>query len=169
MLNKRTFLKTTAALAAVVSARRAFAYSAKGSTLQTGQFLAVGDYLVAGNRQFFVVMQDDGNLAVYRGSGPGERKDFVWGSVQAGRYAAKPGSYFAVMQDDGNLAMYQGSGPADRRDFVWGSVQDGGYAPRRDSYFAVMQDDGNFVVYRGAISSGQRGFVWGSVQSLEKR
>ena len=165
MLSKRTFLKTTAALAAVASARRAFANSAKGSVLQTGQFLAVGDYLVAGNRQFFVVMQDDGNLVVYRGSGPSDQRGFVWGSVQVGHYAPRPGSYFAVMQDDGNLVVYQGSGPSDQRSFVWGSVQDGGYAPKPDSYFAVMQDDGNFVVYRGSITDGPRGFVWGSVQS----
>ena len=85
-MNKRTFLKTSAALVAVFSARRALA-SAKGSVLQPGQFLGVGDYLVAGNRQFFVVMQDDGNLVVYRGSGPGDQRDFLWGSVQVGRYA----------------------------------------------------------------------------------
>jgi hypothetical protein len=169
VLNKRTFLKTTAALAAVGLARRAFAYSAKGSALQTGQFLAVGDYLVAGNRQFFVVMQDDGNLVVYRGSGPSDQRDFVWGSVQVGRYAPRHGSYFTVMQDDGNLVVYQGSDPGDKRDFVWGSVQDGRYAPRQDGYFAVMQDDGNFVVYRGSISGGQRGFVWGSLQSSGQR
>jgi hypothetical protein len=168
VLNKRTFLTTSAALAAVFSTRRAFA-AAKGSVLQAGQSLAVGDYLVAGNRQFFVVMQDDGNLVVYRGSGPGDQRDFVWGSVQAGRYAPRRDSYFAMMQDDGNLVVYRGSGPGGQRDFVWGSVQDGRYAPRRDSYFAVMQDDGNFVVYRGSIPGGQQGFVWGSIQSLEKR
>jgi hypothetical protein len=138
----------------------------KAIFMKTNQFLGLGDYLTSGNKQYFAVMQGDGNLVVYRGSDPNNNHGFVWGSVQVGRYAPSAGTYFAVMQGDGNLVVYRGSDPSDNHGFVWGSVQDGGYAPSAGSYFAVMQDDGNLVVYRGSDPNNNQGFVWGSTQSL---
>jgi hypothetical protein len=138
----------------------------KAALLSAGQFLGTGRYLLADNGAFFAVMQDDGNLCVYKGS-PADKKAFVWGSAQVGGYQTAGGSYFAAMQDDGNLCVYKGS-PADNKGFLWGSVQDGGYQTAGGSYFAVMQDDGNLCVYKGSPADNKN-FVWGSVQSAARK
>jgi hypothetical protein len=131
--------------------------------LPTGQYLSSGDYLDSGDKQHFVLLQGDGNLCVYKGSGPENNQGFVWGSVQVGGYAPQPGSYFAIMQNDGNFCIFRGSDPSNNQGLVWGSVQDGGYALRQGSYFAIMKNDGNFCIYRGSDPSNNQGFVWGSV------
>ena len=156
MIERRAIVRL-AALATVASAQRAYA-NEKGPMLGNGQFLSTGDFLVADNRQYFAIMQGDGNLCVYRGSGPGNNQGFVWGSVQVGGYAPRPGYYLAIMQGDGNLCVYRGG--VSPQGFVWGSVQDGGYPPVAGNYLAVMQGDGNLCVYRIAVD-----FVWGSIQS----
>jgi hypothetical protein len=140
-----------------------------GGTLNVGAILRTNEYVVSPSKKAYAIMQDDGNLVVYRGSGPSDNQGYVWGSVQVGGYAPSKGSYYAVMQDDGNLVVYRGSGPSDNQGYVWGSVQDGGYAPSKGSYYAVMQDDGNLVVYRGSGPSDKGDFVWGSVQSLDRK
>ena len=55
-------LMSAAALGAIASVGTQPAYAAGRSVLHTGQFLGVGDFLVAPNEQFFVIMQSDGNL-----------------------------------------------------------------------------------------------------------
>jgi hypothetical protein len=94
-----------------------------GGTLNVGAILRTNEYVVSPSKKAYAIMQDDGNLVVYRGSGPSDNQGYVWGSVQVGGYAPSKGSYYAVMQDDGNLVVYRGSGPSDKGDFVWGSVQ----------------------------------------------
>ena len=35
------------------------------------------------NGSYFPIMQSDGNLVVYRGTGPQNNRGFVWGSIQS--------------------------------------------------------------------------------------
>jgi hypothetical protein len=83
-----------------------------GGTLNVGAILRTNEYVVSPSKKAYAIMQDDGNLVVYRGSGPSDNQGYVWGSVQVGGYAPSKGSYYAVMQDDGNLVVYRGSGQA---------------------------------------------------------
>ncbi|MCG8460181.1 MAG: hypothetical protein MI919_28185 [Holophagales bacterium] len=129
----------------------------KGSQLSVGQSLEVDDYLVSPSGRYFAILQRDGNFCVYRGNGPANQGDFVWGSVQAAGYKPRNGEYFVIMQDDGNFCQYKGT-PANQGGFVWGTVQVGGYRPKQGAYFAIMQDDGNFCVYEG-------GFKFGTIQN----
>jgi hypothetical protein len=131
--------------------------------LPTGGVISVGDYLASSNGQFFVTMLNDGNLVIYRGSGPHDNRGFVWGSVQAGGYAPQSGNYYAVMQQDGNLVVYRGTGPDNRQGFVWGSVQDGHYTPQTGTYSVVMTDAGILMVYQHD-GTGSRP-IWQSGQS----
>jgi hypothetical protein len=86
------------------------------------------DSIVSNNGQFRFVMQNDGNLVLYRGSSP------LWASGTDGQDVE-----FCVMQGDGNLVLYlQGSGRP-----VWASGTDG-----NPGSFLVMQDDGNVVIYK---------------------
>jgi len=113
----------------------------KGSYLKTNEFLAVGDYLVSESGLFFVLMQTDGNLCVYRGTPEDIRGFAVWCSM--GKSLEK-GQYFAVMQEDGNFCVYKGNSPGDASvtGFVWGSMRK---SLEKGQYFAVMQEDGNFL------------------------
>jgi hypothetical protein len=125
----------------------------KGTTLTTGQFLSVGDYLVSDNGQFFAILQRPGNFCVYRVTGANGQHVFVWGSVQAAHYRPADGNYFVVMQSDGNFTEYKGTGPTDKRAFVWGSAQLARYQSANGQYSAVMQDNGKFCVYRQGSTS----------------
>jgi len=151
---------------AIVAPSSASANPTGKPILHAGQILAVGEYLVAPNGQFFVMMQDDGNLVVYRGSGPSNQQGAIWASAQVGHYPHVVGAYYAVMQNDGNFAIYRGAGPSFNQGFVWGTVQSGHYSPGLGNYFAVIQNDGNFVVYRGTGLANNSGPVWGSLQSV---
>jgi surface protein len=129
--------------------------SDKGKMLQTGKYLATGEYLVSDNKLFFVIMQSDGNLVVYNGSGPSDNKGSTWLSETEGK-----GESFAIMQSDGNFVVYKGSGPSNDSMFdvsTWSS-QTGG----KGESFAIMQDDGNFVVYKGSGPTDNKGATWSS-------
>jgi hypothetical protein len=97
-------------------------------------------------------MQSDGNLGVYKGSGPSDNKGALWNSKTGGK-----GESFAIMQSDGNFVVYKGSGPSDNKGALWNSKTGG-----KGESFAIMQDDGNFVVYKGSGPSDNKGALWNS-------
>lgn len=125
--------------------------SSASNTLSMMMSLGVGGTLVSNNRQFFAIMQSDGNLCVYRGT-PENQGAYMWGSQATG-----PGEqFFTVVQTDGNLCTYYGS-LGNQGNYLWGSqaLADGG------EFFLIMQDDGNLCVYKGTDPSNQGQFVWG--------
>lgn len=70
--------------------------------------------------QYFSILQPDGHMCTYRGTGPADNKGFI-GCTPEG--AGGPnGRYFAAVQDDGNLAIYKGGGPADNRGWIWDRI-----------------------------------------------
>jgi hypothetical protein len=100
-----------------------------GNTLTTNQSLTVNQYLRSTNQQYKLVMQGDGNLALYREPGA-----YLWGTgATTGRRA--------VMQGDGNLCMYAAAGGAAWCNFSNGAV---------GNYFMVLRDSGALEIYRGS-------------------
>eukprot|EP00961_Rhodomonas_salina_P080061 1076200-Rhodomonas_salina.1 len=85
--------------------------------------------LLSKNGVCHAVVQEDGNLVVYRESGQS-----LWSSGTAGK---GKGPYKLVMQTDGNLVLYDSKSAA-----LWQSGTAGTNANK-----AVMQDDCNLVVY----------------------
>jgi hypothetical protein len=87
------------------------------------------DTITSNNGAFRVVMQNDGNLVLYR------NRDGVplWASGTHGQAID-----FCIMQSDGNLVLYGFS-----RNAVWASGTHG-----RPGSIAVLQDDANFVIYQ---------------------
>ena len=69
----------------------------KGTALLTNQFLQKEDYLLSGDGRHQLIMQDDGNLVLYRLS---DHKA-LWASNTAGKAVSK-----AIMQQDGNFVIY---------------------------------------------------------------
>ena len=120
--------------------------------LKPNEYLTSNKYLVSNNKAFFLIMQSDGNMVVYKGSGPSDNKGALWSSGTSGK-----GESFAIMQSDGNFVVYKGSGPSDNKGFTWNSKTSG-----KGESFAIMQDDGNFVVYKGSGPSDNKGALWNS-------
>src|ERR1044072_7553059 len=121
----------------------------KSELLGPGQFLLEGDYMLSSNGIFFALLQGDGNLVVYAGTGP---DDVQGGPLWASGYHDKPpGTSFSLdMQADGNLVMY--INPSNTP--VWATGTAG-------TNFAQIQQDGEFSIFAGAPGAGG-GRVWGT-------
>jgi hypothetical protein len=133
----------------------------RGSIISVEGFLSNEDYLQSPNGQYFAIMQSDGNLCVYRGSGPGDNRGGVW---CCNRHSLPGGPYFALVQSDGNFCVYRGTGPSDNRGGVWccNTVSLPG-----GPYLVTLGDDGRLYVYKGANLSAHEGAVWCSDASVQ--
>ncbi len=86
---------------------------------------------------YFLIVQDDGNVCIYRGSGPNDNQGFIWATNTNGKQQ-KPNPQFAAAKGKyGTKYMKTGSSLA-AGDFI-GST-DG-------SVYLLMQADGNLVLY----------------------
>jgi len=126
--------------------------SGSQNMLLPGKYLTSGKYLVSENKEYFAIMQSDGNFVVYKGSGPTDNKGATWNSDTEGNNES-----FVIMQDDGNLVVYKGSGPTDNKGVTWNSDTEG-----NNESFVIMQDDGNLVVYKGTGPTDNKGATWSS-------
>jgi hypothetical protein len=94
-------------------------YTNRGQGIKTWEWLATGDYLSAdfgGKSQFFFVVQQDGNVCWYKGSGPSDNRGHVWCAFTT---APGDGDYCLGLPDDGNLTLFRGTSPKDNKDVVW--------------------------------------------------
>ena len=98
-------------------------------TLNPGQQLNVNDTLTAPTNPYQLILQEDGNLVLYRLADNYP----TWASNTVGQ-----SSQFAIMQDDGNFVIYDTSGKA-----LWASGGPGGYG----GAILSLQDDGNLIVH----------------------
>ncbi|MBT8254848.1 MAG: hypothetical protein KJN68_12820 [Bacteroidia bacterium] len=71
-----------------------------GRTLPTGMSLNSNDCLSSKNQQFYLAMQTDGNLCVYKRQ-PNGADQFVWATMTNGTGASE-----LRLQNDGNLVLY---------------------------------------------------------------
>lgn len=127
------------ALSPVGPAAAADTALASTATLGSGQEIRVTN----GHQ---LVMQTDGNLVVYRRTGPSTRAA-VWATGTNGH----PGAYL-TMQSDGNAVIYQSTGPASRV-ALWASGTSG-----HPGAYLVMQEDSNVVIYQP--TAGGRSAIW---------
>ena len=95
--------------------------------VDAGQGLGPGDGVSSCNGRFRLVMQGDGNLALYELATP------IWSTATNGKFG-----YAAVMQGDGNFVLYGANAVP-----LWSSATDG----MPGGYLAV-RDDGDLVVYQ---------------------
>jgi hypothetical protein len=82
------------------------------SILRNGERLLAGQYLRSKNGIFNALMQEDGNLVIYRGDmfrdkPPGYEKTALWSVWPAGQAPAGGTGYHLYMQSDGNLCIYR--------------------------------------------------------------
>lgn len=128
------------ALLALSAALPAFATRVlPGDTIFPNGRLTRDSGIFSNNRCFFLVLQNDGNLVIYKTS-TGQP---IWATGTHGIAVEQ-----AAMQADGNFVLYQYNGSP-----VWASGTDG-----RDGSRIVMQDDGNLVIYTESFNRP----VWAS-------
>jgi hypothetical protein len=96
-----------------------------------GQQLNTNDRLVSPNGKVTLVMQDDGNLVLYRT----DTSAALWSTNTWG----KPVTH-AILQTDGNFVCYDAAGKA-----YWASNT--GFGPLVVLHSVVLQDDGNLNIY----------------------
>ncbi len=114
----------------------------KKEALKTNEILRTGDYLVSYNGAFYAVLQKDGNLSVYAGTGPSDQREWVWSALSVSQPL---GEYFAIMQGDGNLCVYRGTGPGDNHGLVWQTGP--AVAGSGGDFFAVVSVSAELTVY----------------------
>jgi len=113
------------------------AVAASGTnTLYAGEQLLRGESMYSNNGIYRLIMQDDGNLVLYKSS------QALWASGTYGRAVRN-----CIMQSDGNLVLYGYNGVA-----VWASNT---YNKGDGTSRLVVQNDGNLVMYK-------HGAVWAS-------
>lgn len=92
-----------------------------------------GESLTSDNGLYFVAMQHDGNLCMYRTNPAGQPA--IWCTMSYGKGQAP---YKLAVQTDGNLVIYGQTGS------TWATMTHGqGTAP----YCLILQDDRNLVLY----------------------
>lgn len=111
------------------------------STLASGKGLIIGAMLTSPNLCYSLVLQEDGNLVLYR-NGVGAK----WSSNTSGMNSAS-----LVMQTDGNAVL---SGPTETAGY-WNSVTAG-----HAGAYMSLQNDGNLVIYQGSTA------LWSSNTAL---
>jgi hypothetical protein len=115
----------------------------KGNRLNVGEDLVAEDYLVSENGLFYAIMQLDGNLCVYRGSGPENSYGGLWCSGTPGYGDMR---YYLRMENSGKICIYRPKDPMDPDCDTpqWCSGKRGD----TDNYFAYLENDGNICVYK---------------------
>jgi hypothetical protein len=115
--------------------------------LPQGGTLGVGEYITSNNGFYRAIMQEDGNLCVYRKTSNGYT-GFVWGAQSKSQ---GKDNWFTIMQSDGNLCVYRGT-PSNNGGYLWCANT---VSIKGKPFFTLMQDDGNLCIYRGSDPSHQ--------------
>ena len=119
------------------------------SVLQTDEVLKSGDFLTSENRKYVLLLQDDGNLVLYKcfnsncPNSSGKRD--IWASNTYGK-GIPP--YSLVIQRDNVLVIYD----TNKHPIWWNTLTIVDRNERvtfqwTSNAYAVLLDDGNFVVY----------------------
>lgn len=91
----------------------------------------------------FLILQDDGNLCVYRGTGPNDNQGAIWCSMTNGKQQQKNPNFSAEKSKFGKNWIPSGTSLA-AGDFI--GSNDG-------SIYLLMQSDGNLVLYTSQNTS----------------
>jgi hypothetical protein len=86
---------------------------------------------------YFLILQDDGNMCIYRGSGPSNNQGLIWETMTNGKQKSPNPNYYASKGKFGKNWISNGTSLA-AGDFI-GSTN--------GSIYLFMQSDGNLVLY----------------------
>lgn len=86
---------------------------------------------------YFLILQDDGNMAIYRGSGPTDNQGLIWESKTTGKQQ-DPNSLYTARQGKYGVAYLKNGQVLAPGDFIGNTT---------GSLYLTMQSDGNLVLY----------------------
>jgi len=101
-------------------------------------------YSVNGEGSYFLILQDDGNMCIYRGSGPNDNQGNIWCSKTNGKQADPNPNMTAEKSQFGRNYMISGEQLLPNQ-FI---------ASNNGSIYLIMQTDGNLVLYTNKKTSG---------------
>lgn len=107
------------------------------SGIQYGGAWSNAVYNVSPDINSYLILQDDGNMCIYKGSGPNDNQGYIWCSMTNGKQQKPDPNRIAAKGKYGKNWISIGSALA-RGDFV--GSNDG-------SIYLIMQNDGNLVLY----------------------
>jgi hypothetical protein len=107
------------------------AFVNRGESLRSGESLKANEFLQSSGRNFYLIMQADGNCVIYNGPGP----DLQTPAAIDGIWSTGPNQKELTLDANGNLVAK-------------GRWQSGSIFPE-GKYFLIMQSDGNLVIYCG--------------------
>ncbi|MEH2374771.1 hypothetical protein [Nostoc sp.] len=107
------------------------------SSLNTGELLSPGQYLISPNQQYIAELQSDGNFVLYDSS-----NNVLWASNTFDTEVNN-----IIMQYDCNLVIYDSNAIP-----TWAT-----FTATASSCSLQLQDDGNLVIYKGDNTA-----VWAS-------
>lgn len=91
----------------------------RGGGITSWEYLETGDYLavdLGGKTQSFFIMQHDGNICWYKGTGPSDNRGKIWSAFKVSQ---GNGDYCLALDGNGNLAAYRGTSPTDNSGMIW--------------------------------------------------
>lgn len=93
--------------------------------------------------RYYLILQDDGNMCVYRGGGPEDNQGLIWASATNGKKQSPNASYAAAKGKYGKNWMASGD-----------TLASGEFIGSNDGSIAlIMQSDGNLVLYTYVMGS----------------
>jgi hypothetical protein len=98
-------------------------------------------YNVSPDVNSFLILQDDGNMCIYRGTGPNDNQGAIWCAMTNGKQQKPDPRYAAAKGKYGKNWVGIGASLA-KGDFI--GSNDG-------SIYLIMQNDGNLVLYTSTI------------------
>lgn len=118
-----------------------FGVSSNCKQLSDGTYTAGGStnalYNIVPEGNYFLMLLDDGNMCIYRGTGPTNNQGFIWGTMTNGKQQDPNPAYAAVNGKYGTNWIASGSTLA-TGDFVGSTT---------GQLALIMQSDGNLVLY----------------------
>lgn len=100
----------------------------RGEQVKSDQILLQNQTIYSDNKQYFLILQSDGNLVQYGPKGP------VWAT-------GRNRGHFLIQQGDGKIVLYDYKGSP-----IWASPV---WVPNGQTSRTVVQGDGNLVTYNG--------------------
>jgi len=94
-------------------------------------------YIMGAQTDYFLILQDDGNLVIYKGTGPNDNQGTIWGAMTNGQQQ-KPNPAFAASKGKFGKNYIKTGDTLAAGDFI--GSNDG-------SIYLLMQSDGNLVLY----------------------
>lgn len=122
-------------------------FDSSGKLLPANETLRINDCLSSENQVYYLVLQEDGNLCVYKRTEYGNHA-FVWGTMTHGK-----GGQELRLQSDGNLVLYNSYNSPIWSTETMGYFDAKYYSSRYKPVSLILENDGSLSLYS---STGER-------------